>query len=116
MSEEHQVVVEEVNEETPADETAAPKVREPSPFKDYFSCLNKKMSKYKRQESKQNITDDEKKALKDKEKYIEEMRFILKLNGKEIQIVNRVNKFTGEGKPVEEVQQTICNMIATDVV
>ena len=53
-TEEQKVIIEEVTEETPStDETVTitvtePKVREPSPFKDYFDKMNKKMSKYKR--------------------------------------------------------------------
>ena len=57
-TEEQKVIIEEVTEETPStNETVTitePKVREPSPFKNYFDKMNKKMSKYKRQESKQN--------------------------------------------------------------
>ena len=114
-TEEQKVIIEEVTEETPStNETVTitePKVREPSPFKNYFDKMNKKMSKYKRQESKQNITPEEKEEVQDKIKCIDNMRFILKLNTKELKTINRVLDFIKYDNKIETIQQDICKTI-----
>lgn len=119
-TEEQKVIIEEVTEETPStDETVTitvtePKVREPSPFKEYFDKMNKKMSKYKRQESKQNISPEEKEEIRDKIKCIEDMRFILKLNTKEQKTINRVLDFIEYDNKIETLQEDICKTIDED--
>lgn len=119
-TEEQKVTVEEVTEETPTTSETEPKVeippkvREPSPFKDYFTKLNRKVTKYKRQVNNGNITDEQKEELKAKIKCIDNMRFILKLNAKDKETINKAYDFIEFNHTIEEVQSDICKIIDED--
>ena len=119
-TEEQKVTVEEVTEESPTTSETEPKVeippkvREPSPFKDYFTKLNRKVTKYKRQVNNGNITDEQKEELKAKIKCIDNMRFILKLNAKDKETINKAYDFIEFNHTIEEVQSDICKIIDED--
>lgn len=119
-TEEQKVVVEEVSEETPSTSETEPKVeippkvREPSPFKDYFTKLNRKITKYKRQNNNENTSDERKEELKAKIKCIDNMRFILKLNAKDKETINKAFDFIEFDNTIEEIQSDICKIIDED--
>ncbi len=119
-TEDQEVVVEEVSEETPSTSETEPKVeippkvREPSPFKDYFTKLNRKITKYKRQLNNENISDERKEELKTKIKCIDNMRFMLKLNAKDKETINKAFDFIEFDHTIDEIQSDICKIIDED--